>query len=65
MLAYCQDRKSFTQKTIQNAFNISVSDLIVQEEVKGKGGKEAALIVQERLTSLFKPTLSKGPDYEV
>lgn len=65
MLAYCQDRKSFTQKTMQNAFNISVSDLILQEEVKGKGGKEAALLIQERLTNLFKPTSSKGTDYEV
>ena len=65
MLAYCQDRKSFTQKTMENAFNFSVSDLLLQEEVKGKGGKEAALAIQERLTGLFKPTLTKGPDYEV
>lgn len=65
MLAYCQDRKSFTQKTMQNAFSIAVSDLILQEEVKGKGGKEAALHIQERLTGLFKPTLSSGADYEV
>jgi DGQHR domain-containing protein len=64
MLAYCQDRKSFTQKTMQNAFALSVTDLILQEEVKGKGGKEAALVIQERLTGLFKPALTKA-DYEV
>jgi hypothetical protein len=38
--------------------------LILQEEVKGKGGKEAALVIQERLTGLFKPALTKA-DYEV
>lgn len=65
LLAYCQDRKSFTQKTMQNAFDMSTSDLIAQEEVKGKGGKEAALVIQERLTAMFKPTLTKGRDYEV
>ncbi|MBR0725295.1 DGQHR domain-containing protein [Bradyrhizobium manausense] len=65
MLAYCQDRKSFTQKTMKDAFSISVNDLILQEEVKGKGGKEATLFIQERLTGLFKLTSSKGNDYEV
>lgn len=65
MLAYCQDRKSFTQKTMKDAFDISASDLILQEEVKGKGGKESALVVQERLTSFFKPNSSKAADYEV
>ena len=59
LLAYCQDRKSFTRGTMQNAFTISASDLIYQDEVKGKGGKEAALLIQERLTNLFKPSLSK------
>jgi DGQHR domain-containing protein len=64
MLAYCQDRKSFTQKTMKAAFDFSANDLILQEEVKGKGGKEGALVIQERLTGLFKPAL-KGNDYEV
>lgn len=64
LLSYCQDRKSFTPKTMEKAFSISSADLILQEEVKGKGGKEAALVIQERLTGLFKPTLAKA-DYEV
>ncbi|WP_347339885.1 DGQHR domain-containing protein [Bradyrhizobium aeschynomenes] len=65
MLAYCQDRKSFTQKTMRDAFDIPANDLILQEEVKGKGGKESTLAIQERLTSFFKPNSSKVADYEV
>lgn len=66
MLSYCQDRKSFTKDTIKNAFDLSVSDLVLQEEVKGKAGKEAAQAVQERLTGLFKSDAPHGgPAYEV
>lgn len=65
MLAYCQDRKSFTQKTMSNALKMSAADLILQEEVKGKGGKEAALAIQERLNGFFEANSKNAPDYEV
>jgi DNA sulfur modification protein DndB len=65
MLAYCQDRKSFTQKTIKSALNISANDLILQDELKGRSGKESAKVVEERLTEFFKPASAKGMDYEV
>lgn len=65
LLSYCQDRKSFTQQTMKRAFEISSSDLILQSEVRGKGGKDAALFIQERLTGLFSPAIAKGHEFEV
>lgn len=65
MLTYCQDRLSFKLETMKAAFDWSPSDLILQEEVKGKSGKEAALVVVDRLTALFRPARAKGQKFEV
>jgi hypothetical protein len=44
---------------------IDSSDVILQEEVKGQGGKEATLTVLERLNTLFAPEASPAAQIEV
>jgi DNA sulfur modification protein DndB len=53
LLTVCQDKKSFTIKTMKSFFNFDAADLIKQDEVKGKGGKEAPQVIQNRLTDFF------------
>lgn len=55
LIDYCVTRKSFETHVISEVLNINVSNRILQEEVKGLGGTEAANHVRERLTSAFRP----------
>lgn len=65
LLTACQDRKSFTAKTMESCFNFDRSDLILQEEVKGKGGKEAPLEVEQRLMGFFNMAGSTEDQFEI
>lgn len=58
LLTACQDRKSFTTQTMQTMFQFDRADLIVQEEVKGKAGKEAVVYFENRILEFFTATAS-------
>lgn len=61
---YCKNQKSFEIVTILNCFNLDETDLILQEEVKGLGGTEAANAIHERLLKAFQPSAGLG-DFKV
>ena len=65
LLSYGQDRKSYTKKTFIDALQISPEDLILQDEVKGKGGKDAPHIILDRLNSFFAPVHNQERNFEV
>lgn len=55
LIDYCVLRKSFQKSTISDAISMSVSNRVLQEELKGLGGADAANKVLERLTQMFNP----------
>lgn len=55
MIDYCRAKGSFEQVTIENALSIDETNRILQEDVKGLGGTEAANAVRDRLVSAFRP----------
>jgi DGQHR domain-containing protein len=55
MIPYCVGRRSFTRELIRDAFDLDSQNLILQEEVKGKGGTEAVRIIYDRLNMSFEP----------
>jgi DGQHR domain-containing protein len=64
LLTACQDKKSFTTHTMFACFSFDSGDLIEQDEVKGKGGKEAPQIIEDRLTEFFNENKNAGADFE-
>lgn len=65
LLAYGQLRNKYTKEEFLKALPMEENDLIFQEEVKGKGGKEAPLIILERLNMIFNPEMSDEIQIEV
>lgn len=55
LIDYCVIKKSFEAKTIGNAIVIDYTNRILQEEVKGLGGADAANHVRDRLIQAFRP----------
>lgn len=55
MFDYCKGKGSFEVETIRNALNLDETGRILQEDVKGLGGTEAANVVRDRLVSAFRP----------
>lgn len=55
MIDYCRNKKSFELSTISGAIAIDPTSRILQEELKGLGGTEAANEVRDRLVSYFRP----------
>lgn len=55
MFDYCKGKGSFETKTIVDALDIEATGKILQEDVKGLGGAEAANAVRDRLISAFRP----------
>ncbi len=64
MFDYCKGKGSFETSTIQESLNLSETGRILQEDVKGLGGAEAANAVRDRLISAFKPA-STGQGFKV
>jgi hypothetical protein len=65
LLSYGQLNNRYTSELFRSALPIDSSDVILQEEVKGQGGKEATLTVLERLNTLFAPEASPAAQIEV
>ena len=55
MIPYCVVKRSFARETIKDAFDLDSQNLILQEEVRGKGGTEAVRIIYDRLNLSFDP----------
>lgn len=58
MFDYCKSQGSFEKATITQALSMDETSLILQEDVKGFGGSEAANAIRDRLISSFKPSSS-------
>lgn len=52
---YCKSQGSFEKSTIADALALEESSRILQEDVKGLGGAEAANAIRDRLVSSFRP----------
>lgn len=65
LLAYGQIKNKYTEQLFYSALQMEESDLILQEEVKGRGGKEAPLVILERLNALFVPRTETNNTIEV
>lgn len=65
MLPYCNNLKSFTTEKMSEAIQVDQSDLILQDEVKGKGGKDAPKVIYERLLRAFSPQISDAGGFDI
>jgi DNA sulfur modification protein DndB len=59
MIDYCRGKGSFEKNTISGAIVMDGTSRILQEELKGLGGTEAANAVRDRLVSSFRPEEAK------
>lgn len=59
LVPYCNNQGSFSVKTIGDALKMGTGNLILQSDVKGLGGKDAAKKVLESLTNTFTPNIAK------
>lgn len=55
MFDYCKGKASFEMSIIKDSLNLDETGRILQEDVKGLGGSEAANAVRDRLISAFRP----------
>lgn len=55
MFDYCKGKGSFEISMIRDSLNLDETGRILQEDVKGLGGAEAANAVRDRLISAFRP----------
>jgi len=55
LIPYCAQRRSFRREVLDEAIRLEPSTVVLQEEVKGVGGKDAPRVVFDRLVSVFEP----------
>jgi DGQHR domain-containing protein len=65
LLSYCSARRSFTKEIMFKSVKMEKNELILQDEVKGKGGKDAPLIILDRLNDCFTPEIDSNSRIEV
>ncbi len=65
LLSYGQLNNRYTSDVFRSALTIDGNDIILQEEVKGQGGKEATLTILERLNTMFSPAAQPAAHIEV
>jgi len=65
LITYCNAQGSFTEKTFSEAIDLPKNKLVLQEEVKGLGGKDAPKRVYERLVESFVPKVKGTGKFEV
>lgn len=61
---YCKGKGSFETSTIRDSLNLTETGRILQSDVKGLGGTEAANAVRDRLVSAFRPAAA-GQGFKV
>ena len=64
MFDYCKGKESFEEKTVFDSLSLDETSRILQEDVKGLGGTEAANAIRDRLISAFRPSVS-GQGFKV
>jgi DNA sulfur modification protein DndB len=65
LIQYCQSKKSFTTSTMGTALQLDRTNLILQHEVRGLGGKEAPRLIFDRLVDSFNPDVEHHRDIEL
>ena len=60
LIPYWAQRRSFRQDLLEKAIRLEPSTVVLQEEIKGVGGKDAPRVVFDRLVSVFEPQESAG-----
>ena len=65
IIPYCVLRESFERSEIAAAINIESSNLILQDELKGLGGKDAPKRIFERLVLSFNPIDANMPKFKI
>lgn len=65
LIPYCTSKKSFKKELISETIKIDHTNLILQEEVKGLGGKDAPKKVFDRLLESFEPINEDHGDFEL
>lgn len=65
LIPYCTNRKSFKKDLISETIKIDHTNLILQDEVKGLGGKDAPKKVYERLLDSFEPLEEEHGAFEL
>ncbi|SIR94512.1 DGQHR domain-containing protein [Aquipseudomonas alcaligenes] len=65
LIPYCTNRKSFKKDLISETIKIDHTNLILQDEVKGLGGKDAPKRVYERLLDSFEPLEEEHGAFEL
>jgi DGQHR domain-containing protein len=53
LVTYCMSMKSFKAEIIAQSINLNPSNLLMQDEVKGLGGKDAPKVIFDRLVDSF------------
>ncbi len=64
MFDYCKGQSSFEKSTIIDALAMDETSRVLQEDVKGLGGAEAANVIRDKLISFFRPN-SSTPGFKV
>lgn len=59
LIPYCTTMESITIKTISESLTLLSNRLILQDEVKGLGGKDAPKKIFDRLVECFSPQKTK------
>lgn len=65
LIPYCNNNGSFTVKTIVDALSLKAPALILQEDVKGMGGKDAPKYVYDKLVTAFKAKAKSAASFEI
>lgn len=60
LIPYCSQKRSFKKDLLRAAIMLEPSTVVLQEEVKGVGGKDAPRFVFDRLVSCFEPEEERG-----
>lgn len=65
LLSYCGQHKNFQTDFIASVITLDADNLILQEEVKGIGGKDAPVLISDRLNSAFNPDSNDTTDIQI
>ena len=65
LIPYCNTKQDFSKELMLKVINLDSTNLILQEEVKGLGGKDAPKRVFDRLVAAFTPEEISSGNFKV
>ncbi len=65
LIPYCNTKKDFSKELMSKIIALDSTNLILQEEVKGLGGKDAPKKVFDRLVAVFLPEEEERADFRI